>query len=67
MLCFCIFCLGTFHRIYNYKSYRIFLLKKIMVGQHIDIVNAHPDFGFLLRVGSPYVIFYTVRRDDFSG
>jgi hypothetical protein len=57
MLCFCIFCLGTFHRIYNYKSYIIFLVKKIMVGQHIDIVNAHPDFEFLLRVGSAYVIF----------
>jgi hypothetical protein len=57
MLCFCIFCLGTFHRIYNCKSYRNFLVKKIMVGKHIDIVNVHRDFEFLVRVGSAYVIF----------
>jgi hypothetical protein len=57
MLCFCIFCLGTFHRIYNCKSYINFLVKKIMVGQHIDIVNAHRDFEFLVRVGSAYAIF----------
>jgi hypothetical protein len=57
MLCFCIFCLGTFHRIYNCKSYRNFLVKKIMVGQHIDIVNAHRDFELLVWVGSAYQIF----------